>query len=316
MKPNAEGSDERIPVYLITGFLGAGKTTLVNRLLAGSLGRGAGLLVNDFGDVVVDAGLLRRRSSPLDDPEAPDIFEVAGGSIFCSCKTDNFALGLRTFANIRPARLFVEASGMSDPSGLDKILADYRLAADFRLARVICLADAVRTPRMMENLPALTLQIEAADVVLVNKCDLADEADITAFEERIRRLNPGAEVVRTIQAELSADDLAAPASAHRRGRIASCSTPSNRPSCLQFEAHGMSRSAVEAFLHDHLSETWRIKGWIQTADGAWWYVSDNAGSLEWTPDPLPDGMIEGLTVITPPGGDTAFSEAWEAFRSA
>ncbi len=300
-----ESYDERIDIIFITGFLGAGKTTLVNRLLSGVLGERTGLLVNDFGDVVVDGSLVKKS-------DGLEIFEVAGGSIFCSCKTANFALGLRIFAKLKPSRLIVEASGISDPSGLDKLLAEYRLAADFRLARVICLADAVRTPKMLGNLPALKRQIEAADMVLVNKCDLAEEDDLLSFETEIRKLNSETIIERTIRADVDMALLTGAFSAHRRGNIVSCDIPESRPGTLQLEPDGIPRDTLDAFLHDHLEATWRIKGWVK-ADEVWWYVSDNAGRIEWNKDELPAGMLPGLTVITPPGGNQAIADSWQTF---
>lgn len=309
MSNETDSTDERIDIILVTGFLGAGKTTLVNRLLSGGFGEGAGLLVNDFGDVVVDGCLV----TGADDSEAGvEIFEVAGGSIFCSCKTANFALGLRMFARLKPTRLIVEASGMSDPSGLDKLMAEYRLAADFRLARVVCLADAVRTPKMLNNLPALERQIETADLVLVNKCDLVKETELKRFEEVIRTINPDAEIRRTIRADIDPDMLTGIVKEHHRGDIVSCDRPESRPGTLQLESEDIPKDALDAFLHDQLEATWRIKGWVK-ADGEWWYVSDNAGSLEWESSPLPKGHIPGLTVITAPGGDQSVADAWRTF---
>jgi G3E family GTPase len=306
-------ADERIQIILVTGFLGAGKTTLVNHLLSGSLGKGAGLLVNDFGDIVVDGCLIRKELSP--ENERVKIFEVAGGSIFCSCKTADFALGMRMFAGIRPERLIVEASGMADPSGMDRLLFDYRLAADFCLARVVCITDAVRTPRMMENLPALKRQIEAADLVLINKCDLAEENELRAFESGIRLINPGADVQRTIRADVNMEKLAGSARRRPGAHTESSDTPDSRPGTLQLESDGLPRKALDAFLHDQIGATWRIKGWVRTSDN-WWYVSDNAGRIEWMESPLPDGHVPGLTVITPPGGAQAVADAWRDFSGS
>lgn len=309
MNNETVNTDERIDIILVTGFLGAGKTTLVNRLLSGGFGKDAGLLVNDFGDVVVDGCLV---TGSDDTEEGVEIFEVAGGSIFCSCKTANFALGLRMFARLKPTRLIVEASGMSDPSGLDKLMAEYRLAADFRLARIVCLADAVRTPKMLDNLPALKRQIETADLVLINKADLVEEAELNRFEEIIRTINPKAEIKRTVRADIDPEILTGIVEDHQRGNIVSCDTPESRPGTLQLESEDIPKDALDAFLHDNLEATWRIKGWVK-ADDEWWYVSDNAGSLEWDLSPLPQGHIPGLTVITPPGGDQAVADAWRAF---
>jgi G3E family GTPase len=167
---------------------------------------------------------------------------------------------------------------------------------------------------MMNNLPALSRQIEAADLILVNKSDLADNAALTSFEAVIRERNPEAVLLRTVRGKIEAGVLAGAASAHRRGDIESCNLPTNRPGTFQLESEELSRDVLEAFLHDHLNLTWRIKGWIK-ADGQWWYVSDNAGALEWTKDELPEGMLPGLTVITPPEGAEIFAEAWRAFGS-
>jgi G3E family GTPase len=210
---------------------------------------------------------------------------------------------------MKPERLFVEASGMSDPSGLDRILSDYRLAADFVLIRIICLADAVRTPAMMDNLPALIRQLEAADLILVNKSDLVDEGEIAAFEARLAKLNPGARMLRTVYARFNLEELEGGESAHRRGDIVSCNQPSNRPGTMQLDTDGLPKDRVDAFLHDHLKLTWRIKGWTKV-EGRWWFVSDNAGSIQWDESDLPDGMVPGLTIITPPGGEQAVADAF------
>lgn len=303
-----DNSHEPIDIILVTGFLGAGKTTFVNNLLAGNLGEGAGLLVNDFGDVVVDGSLIEKN-------DGLEIYEVSGGSLFCSCKTANFAMGLKAIGKFKPSRVIVEASGMSDPSGMDKILADYRMAADFHLARIVCLADAVRTPKLLGTISALKKQIEAADLVLINKSDLASESELSSFESVIQELNPGTRTCRTIQGNADMALLSGSVSGDHRGRIESCNLPGNRPGTIQIEAEGIARKNLDAFLHDQLPHTWRIKGWAN-ADNKWWYISDNAGRIEWTPRELPRGMRPGLTVITPPGKSEIVAEAWRNFTAA
>jgi G3E family GTPase len=303
-----EEQKEPIDIILITGFLGAGKTTFVNRLLSGKLGEGAGLLVNDFGDVVVDGSLIERNDSL-------DIYEVSGGSLFCSCKTANFAMGLKSLGKYSPTRVIVEASGMSDPSGMEKILTEYRMASDFHLARIICLTDAVRTPKMLGTLPALKRQIEAADLVLINKCDLVKESEISVFESQIQKLNPLARTSRTVQADVDMALLTGSVNTGHRGNIESCNLPGNRPESIQIEADGITRKNLDAFLREQLEHTWRIKGWTR-ADNRWWYVSDNAGRIEWSPGVPPAGMRPGLTVIMPPGKTELVTDAWRRFTAA
>ncbi len=297
-----------IDIILVTGFLGSGKTTFVNKLLSGNLGEGAGLLVNDFGKTVIDGALVEKN-------ESLEVYEVSGGSLFCNCKTANFAMGLKALGKFKPSRIFVEASGMSDPSGMEKILTDYRMAADFHLARVVCLADAVRTPKMLGTLSALRLQIEAADLVLINKCDLVKETEIASFESVIQKINPLARTCRTVQADVDMALLSGAAHGNHRGIIESCNIPANRPGSILLEAAGIARKNLDAFLHDQLENTWRIKGWAN-ADNQWWYISDNAGRIEWVKKDLPAGMRPGLTVITPPGKSQHVADAWRCFTAA
>jgi len=303
-----ETHNETIDIILVTGFLGAGKTTFVNRLLAGNLGEGAGLLVNDFGDVVVDGSLIEHN-------DHLEIYEVSGGSLFCSCKTANFAMGLKAIGKFKPSRIIVEASGMSDPSGMEKILADYRMAADFRLARIICLTDAVRTPKMLGTLTALKMQIQAADLVLINKCDLVKEPELASFEAVIQKLNPRVRTCRTVQGNTDIALLSDTEAGNHRGNIESCNLPGNRPGTIQIKADGIARKNLDAFLHSQLENTWRIKGWANS-DNRWWYISDNAGRIEWVRKDLPDGMSPGLTVITPPGKSRIVADAWRSFTAA
>lgn len=305
-----------IDLILITGFLGAGKTTLLNRLLAGGGGDRSGLLVNDFGDIAVDGSLIKSRYR---EEEEIEVFEVSDGSIFCTCRSANFVLGLRMFARLRPERLYVEASGMSDPSGIGRLLSENRLAADYRVFRVVCLIDAVRTPRLWGTLPALQRQLALADLVLINKTDLVEDSDLEELERTVREEAPDALVVRTVHAEVDPELLAGPPHREVDGSLVSCNTPSNRPVSLRLPApdsgpDALKRDTVDAFLRDRLEETWRIKGWISVS-GRWWYVSDNAGRLEWREDPLPEGQEPGLVLICPPGGGQNIADGWRALTA-
>ncbi|MCK5736162.1 MAG: hypothetical protein KAH21_06760, partial [Spirochaetaceae bacterium] len=186
--------------------------------------------------------------------------------------------------------------------------------ADFTLARIICLADAVRTPRMMNNLMPLKMQLAAADLVLINKCDLVEDSELSTFETEIRKLNPKVEIHRTIRADMDMALLSGTADSTHRGSIESCNTPGNRPASFQIKPSGIPRDSLDAFLHDQLTSTWRIKGWVK-ADNSWWYISDNAGSIEWTESKLPPGMTPGLTIITPADKYLAVDEAWKKFNT-
>jgi G3E family GTPase len=309
-----------IDLILITGFLGAGKTTLVNRvaetLTAGSREADAGgstaarpplgLLINDFGRVVVDGALVREQRST----DELEIFEVADGSIFCSCRTASFVAGLRMFARLRPKTLVVEASGMSDPSGLSKILAENQLASDYRIRRIICLVDAVRFPKLFGTLTAVERQVAGADIVLLNKEDLVDDPTLSAIEQQISVLNPQAIVERTSFAQLDPTLLRTDLSRELLGDVVSCSTPETRPAAMQLDPGIQRRAPIAAVLAEMLPLAYRIKGWVR-ADERWWYVSDNGDTIEWSPTDTPEPEHPGITLICEPEHVAALVEIWQ-----
>jgi G3E family GTPase len=162
----AERSD--IPVTVIGGYLGSGKTTLVNHLLRTGDERVA-VLVNDFGDVDIDGGLIER-----DDG---DTIALANGCICCSL-VDGFAAALDTIRALdpRPERLVIEASGVADPANV----AAYGHGPGLSLDAVIVLVDAETIrQRAVDRYVADTVlgQLSSADVVVVNKIDLVDRAE-------------------------------------------------------------------------------------------------------------------------------------------
>ncbi|HMB00285.1 MAG TPA: GTP-binding protein, partial [Spirochaetota bacterium] len=110
----------KIKIILVSGFLGSGKTTFLNKLLRQHSAGSPGLLINDFGSIPIDSKLVAVSAAGI-------IYEVNNGSIFCSCKTADFIAGLDFFKAEKPAFLFIEASGISDPSGMQKLLRDNRL---------------------------------------------------------------------------------------------------------------------------------------------------------------------------------------------
>jgi len=154
-----------LPLTVVAGFLGAGKTTLVNRLLGEPHGRRLAVLVNDFGRINIDAALIRSRSE--------DTIELANGCACCSVAGD-LARSIVQLAQREdpPDAIVIEASGLADPRGIVQVaLANPAL----RLDGVVTLVDA-ETLREQATDPdisrTLLAQIDAADVVVLNKCDL------------------------------------------------------------------------------------------------------------------------------------------------
>src|SRR5881398_3812132 len=150
-----------VPILLVTGFLGAGKTTVVNHLLAHAEGRRIAAVVNDFGAINIDAELIAGASDGL--------VNLANGCICCSLEGDL----LRTLAALlrrdpRPEFIVIETSGIADRSDIVRNLMDPMIWREAPLETVLCVVDATSKPVMFDD-ALLRSQIRAADIVALSK---------------------------------------------------------------------------------------------------------------------------------------------------
>ena len=174
-----------VPVVLVAGFLGAGKTTVVNHLLAHAAGRRIAAVVNDFGEIDIDAELIAEGGG------ANGVMSLRNGCICCTLVGDLLrTLGVLLRREPRPEAIVIETSGVADPSGTVRSLMDPAIWREAPLDTVLCVVDATR-PEVLDD-PLGQAQVRAADVLAISKGDLAG-AD--AVRPRLRALNPAAVVV-------------------------------------------------------------------------------------------------------------------------
>ena len=174
-----------VPVLLVAGFLGAGKTTVVNRLLARAGGKRIAAVVNDFGAINIDAELV---AGAVDG-----VVSLSNGCICCSLEGDL----LRTLAMLlrrepRPEAIVIETSGVADPGDIVRNLMDPVVWREAPLETVLCVVDATAPAASLED-PLLRAQLRAADLVALSKTDLAGATD--ALRAAVRAIRPGALVV-------------------------------------------------------------------------------------------------------------------------
>ncbi len=186
-----------VPILLVTGFLGAGKTTVVNHLLAHAEGRRIAAVVNDFGAINIDAELIAGASD--------GVVSLGNGCICCSLEGDL----LRTLAALlrrdpRPEFIVVETSGISDPTDIVRNLMDPMIWQEAPLETVLCVLDATTPPKMLNDDALLRSQLRAADVVALSKVDLVDAARCAQLREAVRALRPAAVVVDVLQGQVPA----------------------------------------------------------------------------------------------------------------
>jgi G3E family GTPase len=173
-----------VPILLVTGFLGAGKTTVVNHLLAHAEGRRIAAVVNDFGAINIDAELIAGASD--------GVVSLANGCICCSLEGDL----LRTLAAIlrrdpRPETIVIETSGVADPVEIVRDLMDPVIWREAPLETVLCVVDATCPEEAFDD-PLLRSQLRAADVVALSKLDLTDATERERVHARIAAIRPEA----------------------------------------------------------------------------------------------------------------------------
>lgn len=185
----------RIPVILVTGFLGSGKTTLVNRMLKDHSYARAAVVVNEFGQVSVDHVLI----------DAPrQRMRIIDGGCLCGHVHEEVATSLLDLEQRRDSggdaafdRVLIETSGLADPVPIIQVLlTDPAVLQSFELRSVIAVADGVNGQAHLDLHTESMKQIAVADFVVVSKTDIADAPDLDALCERLMRINPGAQPIR------------------------------------------------------------------------------------------------------------------------
>ncbi len=188
----------RIPVTVIGGYLGAGKTTLVNHLLRNAGARRLAILVNDFGDLPIDADLIEAQSE--------DLISIAGGCVCCSFGSDLMGALMKLAARSpAPDHVLLETSGVALPGSVARSVA---LIAGCSIDGVVVLADAETVAaraadRYMGD--TITRQLAEADLVLLNKTDLVPDVQLLALRKWIASTAPQARLIEAVRGEVPAE---------------------------------------------------------------------------------------------------------------
>jgi len=251
-----------IPLQLVTGFLGSGKTTFLKNYLDEFSGqRRIGIIQNEFSEVNVDSFELQQKNADF------QILEVNNGSVFCVCLLGSFIGSLAAFIDqYQPDELILEASGMSDPLSVGQIFQSPFLKNKVYLDHVWCLADALNFEKISALQTRVNQQIRIADTIVVNKSDLA-EARTDAVIQRIKYLNPFATILATSFARIDFNCKkpvmkffpSGEKAENGRPDIESLVFKSNRPSAPE---------KLDEFLKLIHTECIRSKGYINLTSGA------------------------------------------------
>ena len=192
---------EKVPVFILTGFLGAGKTTLLNRMLTAPHGRRIAVVINEFGEVGIDHHLVVASEE--------EILQMNNGCICCTVQGDLLRVLLRLLER-RGAfdYLVVETSGLADPTVLvQTLLLDERVRRDFELRAVVTVVDGMHIEQQLAAHHEAREQVACADALLLNKTDLITPEEADSLADRLADLNPAARVTPTRNAEVDMGEL-------------------------------------------------------------------------------------------------------------
>lgn len=196
----------KLPVSLITGFLGSGKTTLISRLVRHPRMNRVAVVINEIGEIGIDHDLVSVSSE--------SVSLLSNGCLCCALRTD-LQETLRLLFAQRCAgeipdfdRVVVETTGLADPAPvIQTLISDTLIASRYRLDGTITLVDAVNGAAQIDQHREAIRQIALADRVLVSKTDLAQPDDVSALETRIARINRHASIVPVVNGEIDPETL-------------------------------------------------------------------------------------------------------------
>jgi G3E family GTPase len=192
----ADSARKILPVTIITGFLGSGKTTLLNHILTNQQGLKTAVLVNEFGEIGIDNDLIVATSADN------TMVELSNGCVCCTMNEDMVNEVYKIINRPDIDYLVVETTGLADPVPLALTFLGTELRDMTRLDSIITLIDSANFSIDLFNSEAALNQIIYGDILLLNKTDLVDEADVDLLEVRIRDMKTGARILRTKNSEV------------------------------------------------------------------------------------------------------------------
>lgn len=246
-------------LYVLTGFLGAGKTTLLLELLKQLEGKKIGIIQNEFGKLGIDGTILRN-----DDVQ---MVEINRGSIFCSCLKLSFVNALSEMIQHDFDYLFVESSGLGDPSNVEEILGAVKAVSgkSYDFCGVICLVDAVNFLDQLTDLETVYRQLKHCHMAVITKSDLADARQIETLERKIREINPVCRITTSAHGNMDYGFLEEDLLLYQWAESEeTTNTEETKPKTLFMDITGtVEKEQLIQFLNEIIPDVYRVKGFVQ-----------------------------------------------------
>lgn len=258
-------------LYLLTGFLGAGKTTFLTNVLNDLDGKKVAVIMNEFGKVGIDGTIIKKDNMEL--------VEINRGSIFCSCLQLNFVSSLVEMADREMEYVFVESSGLADPSNIGEFLEAVEVSKGdvYDYSGAICLVDGLNFLDQVEDIETVERQLKFCHLVILSKVDLIDEDKLNKVKEKIREINSKADIVEAVNGSIDYDFLNKDLLEENWvGVEDTTNTPENKPKTLTLTYdEEVEKEKLSEFIDLIKEDAYRIKGFFKLQDG--WNQVDVVG---------------------------------------
>ncbi|WP_432666020.1 GTP-binding protein [Wukongibacter baidiensis] len=254
---------KKTKLYLLSGFLGAGKTTFLNNILEVLSDKRVGVIMNEFGKIGIDGQVIQK--------EDIEMVEINRGSIFCSCLKMSFVEAMTAMADQDLEYLFVESSGLADPSNIGDVLYGLEVTKgdvyDYKGA--ICLVDGLHFLDQIDDIETVERQLKHCHLIVISKADLIDEETIGKISEKIREINPKADIqvasFGKLDRKILEEDLI---EGHILESEDTTNTPENKPKTLNLTFDkDVKKEDLTRFINSISKDSYRIKGFFKLEDG-------------------------------------------------
>lgn len=301
----AQESVKPIDVWMLTGYLGAGKTTVLNTMLTDPYvaGKKIALVINEFGKMGIDGQLVK--------PGDYQKYEINKGSIFCVCTKTDFIRIFQELGRQRPDAVIIEATGIAETSDIEQLLYDSTLNHAFQIRANLCIVDGQYFIQTAAFLKAAVAQVQWADGLIINKRDLMTEQGLTEVQQVLTELNPAAFQTVTEFGKVESEFLQSLTHQRHEGELFDC-PPQEIPSIYIKTNSLVDRQRFFETLESLKDHILRLKGDVSFEDSAA-FVEIAGGRITEQP---PRGVFEAKTAFTVIGWKIEKSQLMEAFQQA
>lgn len=254
---------QKTNLYLLTGFLGAGKTTFLTNILDDLSRKKVGVIMNEFGKIGIDGTIIKK--------EGMELVEINRGSIFCSCLKLSFVQAMIEMADQNLNYLFVESSGLADPSNIGEVLAgvDSVKGKIYEYKGAICIIDGVNFLDQIEDLETVERQLKHCHLAVISKVDLIDQDTLAKIIEKIKSINNKVDIQTSVFGKLDYNFLEEDLMKNQWIESEdTTNTPENKPKTLSLTFEGeVTKEQLTRFLDIIKEDSYRIKGFFKLEDG-------------------------------------------------